>query len=202
MDKAYLEVLLHNTLWGDDRATALKLKFESSRASSSTVYEGDDKCGSHWQSLPVDPSGRESKQGAKAAFQFSIQANVVYGQGGLSRFAITPKVVTTGGNFGLTNLIMALHRAKELGRLQPHVTGLYRHTGGGPDNLCQVTHLFHWLLVYIGCFQSIVWFRFEAGHSHTDGGGGDGCTVAATAAAVATAATAAAASVAAAKAAH
>ena len=168
MDKAYLEVLLHNTLWGDDRATALKLKFESSRGSSSTVYEGDDKCGSHWQSLPVDPSGRESKQGAKAAFQFSIQANVVYGQGGLSRFAITPKVVTTGGNFGLTNLIMALHRAKELGRLQPHVTGLYRHTDGGPDNLCQVTHLFHWLLVYIGCFQSIVWFRFEAGHSHTE----------------------------------
>ena len=77
MDKAYLEVLLHNTLWGDDRATALKLKFESSRGSSSTVYEGDDKCGSHWQSLPVDPSGRESKQGAKAAFQFSIQANNV-----------------------------------------------------------------------------------------------------------------------------
>ena len=31
-----------------------------------------------------------------------------------------------------------------------------------------VTHLLHWLLVYLGCFQSIVWFRFEAGHSHTE----------------------------------
>ena len=168
VDEAYHGVLLHNTQWGDDRATALKLKFESSTAQSTTVYEGDDKCGSHWQSLPVDPTGRDSKQGAKAVFPFSIQANVVYGQGGLSRFAITPKVVTTGGNFGLTNLIMALHRAKERGRLKPHVTGLYRHTDGGPDNLCQVTHLFHWLLVYTCCFQSIVWFRFEAGHSHTE----------------------------------
>ena len=168
VDEAYSDLLLHNTQWGDDRATALKLKFESSTTRSTTVYEGDDKCGSYWQSLPVDPTGRESKQGAKAVFNFSIQANVVYGQGGLSRFAITPKVVTTGGNFGLTNFIMALHRAKERGRLQPHVIGLYRHTDGGPDNLCQVTHLLHWLLVYIGCFQSIIWFRFEAGHSHTE----------------------------------
>ena len=93
---------------------------------------------------------------------------MVYGQGGVSRFAVTPKVVTTGGNFGFTNFIMALHRAKERGRLQPHVAGLYRHTAGGPDNLCQVTHLLHWLLIYVGCFQSLIWFRFEAGHSHTE----------------------------------
>ena len=168
VDEAYLDLLLHNTQWGDDRATALKLKFESSKPQSTTLYEGDDKCGSFWQSLPVDPTGRESKQAAKAVFSFSIQANVVYGQGGISRFAVTPKVVTTGGNFGFTNFIMALHRAKERGRLQPHVAGLYRHTDGGPDNLCQVTHLLHWLLIYVGCFQSLVWFRFEAGHSHTE----------------------------------
>ena len=168
VDRAYQEVLQHNIEWGDDRAIALKFKFASSTAQSTTLYEGDDKCGSHWQGLPVDPTGRESKQAAKAVFQFSIQANVVYGRNGLSRFAITPKAVTTGGNFGLTNFVMALHRAKELGRLQPHVTGLYRHTDGGSDNLALVTHLFHWLLVYIGVFQSIIWFRFEAGHSHTE----------------------------------
>ena len=99
VDRAYQEVLQHNIEWGDDRAIALKFKFASSTAQSTTLYEGDDKCGSHWQGLPVDPTGRESKQAAKATFQFSIQANVVYGQGGLSRFAITPKVVMTGGLF-------------------------------------------------------------------------------------------------------
>ena len=168
VDGAYNDLLRHNTEWGDDRKEALRLKFESSTVQAPTIYEGDDKCGSYWQKLPVDPTGRDSKQGAKAVFPFSIQANVIFGERGASRFAVTPKAVTTGGNFGLTNFVKALQRAKELGRLGPHVTGLYRHTDGGPDNLCQVTHLLHWLLVYLGCFQSIVWFRFEAGHSHTE----------------------------------
>lgn len=168
MDEAYNNLLQHNLEWGEDRREALRLKFESSTAQATTIYEGDDKCGSYWQKLPVDPTGRDSKQSAKAVFTFSIQANVIFGQGGTSRFAVTPKAVTTGGNFGLTNFVKALQRAKELGRLGPHVTGLYRHTDGGPDNLCQVTHLLHWLLVFLGCFQSIVWFRFEAGHSHTE----------------------------------
>ena len=28
--------------------------------------------------------------------------------------------------------------------------------------------LFHWLLVWIGAFEELVWFRFDAGHSHTE----------------------------------
>ena len=27
---------------------------------------------------------------------------------------------------------------------------------------------FHWLLVFIGCWQEIWWFMFDAGHSHTE----------------------------------
>jgi hypothetical protein len=58
---------------------------------------------------------------------------------------------------------MVLYRAKEAGRLPAGVTTLYRHTDGGPDNVCHVTHILHWLLVYLGIFQEVYWFRFEAG---------------------------------------
>ena len=30
------------------------------------------------------------------------------------------------------------------------------------------THIVHWLLVYLGIFDELEWFRFEAGHSHTE----------------------------------
>ena len=168
IDAAYAFLLEHMKEWQDDRAAALKLKYESSRQDSDTLYENDDKCGSHWQCLPVNPTGRETKAGAKNQFEFSIQANVVFGEGGVQMFSVTPKTVPTGGNFGLTNFVMVLWRAKQLGRLQPHVTRLVRHTDGGPDNVALVTHLLHWLLVYIGAFQEMLWFRFEAGHSHTE----------------------------------
>jgi hypothetical protein len=79
------------------------------------------------------------------------------------RLALVPKYVGTGGNFGLTNLIMVLYRAKQEDRLPDHVKTLYRHTDGGPDNLCKATHILHWLLVYLGIFDKILWFRFEAG---------------------------------------
>ena len=168
IDAAYAFLLEHMKEWQDDRAAALKLKYESSRQDSDTLYENDDKCGSHWQCLPVNPTGRETKAGAKNQFEFSIQANVVFGEGGVQMFSVTPKTVPTGGNFGLTNFVMVLWRAKQLGRLNPHVTRLVRHTDGGPDNVALVTHLLHWLLVYIGAFQEMLWFRFEAGHSHTE----------------------------------
>ena len=38
----------------------------------------------------------------------------------------------------------------------------------GADNASYVTHVVHWLLVYLGVFNEIVWFRFKAGHSHTE----------------------------------
>ena len=34
---------------------------------------------------------------------------------------------------------------------------------GGSDNVSALTHVFHWLLVYLGVFDEILWFRFEAG---------------------------------------
>ena len=45
---------------------------------------------------------------------------------------------------------------------------LLRHTDGGPDNVAKLTHIFHWLLVYVGCWQEVIWFMFKAGHSHTE----------------------------------
>jgi hypothetical protein len=83
---------------------------------------------------------------------------------GVIRMAIVPKYVCTGGNFGLTNLLMALKRAKEAGRLKPNLKTLYRHTDGGSDNCNHMTHVFHWLLVYLGIFDKVVWFRFDAGY--------------------------------------
>ena len=135
---------------------------------SDTCYECDDKCGSFWQKLPVDVTGRHSKSTATATYQFAIQANVLCGERGIMRFAVVPKSVTTGGNFGLTNLIMCLWRAHQAGRLTARVKKLIRHTDGGPDNCSHVTHIFHWMLVYLGIFEEVLWFRFEAGHSHTE----------------------------------
>jgi len=94
---------------------------------------------------------------------FSVQANVVAGLNGIMRLAVVPKYVTTGGNFGLTNLIMVLYRAKLAGRLPKSCKKLFRHTDGGPDNTCHSTHILHWLLVYLGIFDEVEWFRFEAG---------------------------------------
>ena len=31
-----------------------------------------------------------------------------------------------------------------------------------------MTHLIHWLLVYLGVFNEFIWFRFKAGHSNTE----------------------------------
>ena len=81
-----------------------------------------------------------------------------------------------GCNFGLTNLVMAIKRAKELNRLTINVDRLVRHTDGGPDNVAWVTHFFHWLLVYLGVFNEVLWFRFEAGFELSHVGGHLGST--------------------------
>lgn len=118
----------------------------------------------------MEPSGRDLKETSKSKFVFAVQSNVVCGGGGgVNRLTVVPKHIKTGGNFGLTNLIMALWSAHKSGRLaDQNSPGLYRHTDGGPDNVTFTTHLFHWLLVWLGVFQNIIWFRFDAGHSHTE----------------------------------
>ena len=82
-------------------------------------------------------------------------------------FTFVPKNIKTGANFGLTNLLMTIHLAVKSGNLKPHTDTFVRHTDGGPDNVSIVTHFLHWLLVYLGVFNKVVWFRFKAGHSHT-----------------------------------
>ena len=131
-------------------------------------YECDDKCGSFWQKLPVNETGRDTKEEAKAKYAFSIHANVMCGQNGVCRFTLVPKNVTCGADFGLTNLLITLLAAKRRGQLEGHVDHLYRHTDGGPDNVAIVVHFIHWLMVYLGIFNKITWFRFPAGHSHTE----------------------------------
>ena len=71
------------------------------------------------------------------------------------------------GNFGLTNFLMVLLRSFDLGRLGPKVKTVYRHTDGGSDNVSIVTHIMHWLLVYLGVADEIIWFRFESGWAHS-----------------------------------
>lgn len=167
VQQRYNAMLEHAKSWQSDRHEALNLR-NWATPESDTVYQCDDKCGSFWQKLPVSASGRDTKDNAKAAYHFSIQANVVTGEKGMIRFACVPKNIATGGNFGLTNLLMTLKRHQEKGNLQPHKIRLIRHTDGGPDNVCMTTHIIHWLLVYVGVFEEVLWFRFKAGHSHTE----------------------------------
>ena len=154
--------------WSDDRHVARRLKYGTYHSRANAIYECDDGCGSFWQGLPVDETGRDSKKSVAAKYKFCVQANVVCGPGGVQRFAVMPKNVKKGSNFGLSNFILALHRALKHGRLHPGVTRAHRHTDGGPDNVAWVSRVLHWLLVYIGVLQDMLWFRFEAGHSHTE----------------------------------
>ena len=63
---------------------------------------------------------------------------------------------------------MTLFLAVKSGNLNPQTDRCIRHTDGGPDNVSIVTHFIHWLLVYLGVFNEFIWFRFKAGHSHTE----------------------------------
>ena len=57
----YEKMLEHQQEWSSDRATALAIRRAVEQADGSAVYECDDKCGSFWQALPVDPTGRNGK---------------------------------------------------------------------------------------------------------------------------------------------
>ena len=162
------DVLEHHGEWTADRDFALKLRRQHFLATTRALYEVDDKCGSWWQSLPVSQTGRLNKATAKQVYRFAIQSNAICGDDGILRFAFVPKNVSTGANFGLTNLVAVIWRAHEKGLLKPHVKQFIRHTDGGPDNVAFTTHVMHWLLVYIGVFDELLWFRFESGHSHTE----------------------------------
>jgi ribosomal protein S18 acetylase RimI-like enzyme len=169
IQEAYDYMQEHMSEWQGDRKQALQLKDHSSGMGRDTIYECDDKCGSQWCTLPVAENGRDNKSNCKAKFKFGIQCNIVAGAGGVNRFTVVPKHIRTGGNFGLTCLILALASAARHGRLAGQAgSTLYRHTDGGPDNLNKATHLFHWMLVWLGIFNEVVWFRFDAGHSHTE----------------------------------
>ena len=166
---AQRELREHMSQWQTDRACALRLKDHAAPSTAYCVYECDDKCGSHWCELPVPEGGRDNKALAKAKFKFAVQCNVVVGGGGVNRFLVMPKHLGSGGNFGLTSLLSALRRAYDMGRLsQSAGVKLLRHTDGGSDNINLSTHLFHWLLVWLGIFDEVEWFRFDAGHSHTE----------------------------------
>jgi len=115
----------------------------------------------------VDVTGRASKGRAPYTFHFAIQANVVCGSKGMKRFTVVPKHVGTGGNFGLTNLMLSLYSVYKRTKFE-NKRKLFRSTDGGSDNVNRITHIFHWLLVWLGIFEEVEWFRFDAGHSHTE----------------------------------
>ena len=162
------DIVAHSEMWQGDREKGLELRQAASLATSVWRYSVDDKCGSFWQQLPVSWEGRDKKQDAQCRYKFSVHANVVCGEGGVKRFTIVPKNVRTGANFGLTNLVMTILHGIQTGSIKKHQKKFIRHTDGGPDNVSVVTHFVHWLLVYLGVFDEIIWFRFKAGHSHTE----------------------------------
>ena len=164
--------MAHQGSFMADRHEARRLRNATCLPNSDGRYECDDKCGSHWLFCPVCVGGRDSKATAKRQYEFAVQANVVCGTEGVMRLSIVPKMVATGANFGLSTLLQALWSACRMkdGRnaLSRSVFRLLRHTDGGPDNVAKLTHIFHWLLVYVGCWQEVIWFMFKAGHSHTE----------------------------------
>ena len=165
--KALAKMLDHQAKFTADRTCARSMRYATYDAlMCSDLYECDDKCGSFWCKCPVVP--RQNKGNTKQVYEFAVQANVVCGPGGVLRLSIVPKTVNTGANFGISTLLSALYAAHKRGRLQPHVKRLLRHTDGGSDNVSKLTHIFHWLLVYVGCWQEVQWFIFDAGHSHTE----------------------------------
>ena len=165
--EARKQMLDHQRQFAADRTCARSMRYATHDIlNCSDLYECDDKCGSFWCKCPV--VGRQNKGNVKQVYDFAVQANVVCGPGGVLRLSIVPKTVNTGANFGLSTLLSALYAAQQKGRLQPHVRRLLRHTDGGSDNVSKLTHIFHWLLVYVGCWQEVLWFIFDAGHSHTE----------------------------------
>ena len=81
-EQALHELQVHMGQWQTDRSTALRFKDLSAASDSQTCYECDDKCGSHWVSLPVAPGGRDNKSNAKCKFDFALQCNTITGGGG------------------------------------------------------------------------------------------------------------------------
>ena len=164
--------MAHQNQFMKDRQEARNERLSTTMPGSHTRYECDDKCGSHWCKCPVLEGGRDSKFTATRCYEFAVQANVVCGREGVMRLAIVPKTVSTGANFGLSTLLYSLAAicCVKDGRstLPTTVWRLMRHTDGGPDNVSKLTHIFHWLLVYLGCWQDLWWFMFDAGHSHTE----------------------------------
>lgn len=154
------------------RHVARSYRYATYHVDSNARYECDDKCGSFWCKCPVCAGGRPTKFTATRNYEFAVQANVVCGPEGVMRLAIIPKTVSTGANFGISTLLLALWSACRIKdgvpTLSAKVWRLFRHTDGGPDNVSKLTHIFHWLLVYIGCWEEVVWFMFVAGHSHTE----------------------------------
>lgn len=165
---AWQRMTNHANQWQRDRETAIDLRHRYSINTSRWRYSVDDKCGSFWQAMPVSFSGRDTKENAKDKYRFSVHANVVCGERGHKQFTIVPKNISTGANFGLTNLLMTIFTAVKTGNLRSDTDCFVRHTDGGPDNVSVVTHFIHWLLVYLGVFNKFLWFRFKAGHSHTE----------------------------------
>ena len=161
-------MLDHQALFMNDRRAARSLRMATYFDNCDDSYECDDKCGSHWCKAPVTAGGRDSKEYHTRNYEFAVQANVVCGPYGVMRLSIIPKNLGTGSNFGLSTLLLGLHSAWRIGKIPKSARRLLRHTDGGPDNVAKLTHIFHWLLVYIGCWEDVVWFMFNAGHSHTE----------------------------------
>jgi hypothetical protein len=91
----------------------------------------DDKCGSHWQFLPMPTNMRDRKD---TASRWS------YRQGAGNFLSIVPPMLQVGANFGCTGFVVTLYHLIEHMKLAPTVEVIFRQTDRGPDNNTAITH--------------------------------------------------------------
>eukprot|EP00965_Chrysotila_dentata_P124256 4107619-Pleurochrysis_carterae.AAC.2 len=136
------------------------------QGSNTLVFCLDDKlAGSHWQFLPIPPSGREGKNTAgKWKYRQCLQGHTFPGVGNF--LSVVPPMLHTGSNFGCTAFVFSLYRLIKLGMLDSRTEYNVRQTDGSPDKVVWLTHAIHVMLVREGAFSQIDWIRLKSGHSH------------------------------------
>eukprot|EP00965_Chrysotila_dentata_P132407 4378463-Pleurochrysis_carterae.AAC.1 len=147
-----------------ERDVCAELENEAHR-STTTVFELDDKLGSHWQFLPMPQNERLGKKTAgNWRYRQCLQGNSFPGVGNF--LSVVPPMLRTGANFGCSAFCYSLYRLIEVGKIDSRVKRIVRQTDGGSNNVAWITHGVHYMLVHEGVFDQIDWIRLEPGHSH------------------------------------
>ena len=163
-DATSAKQVAHITDCHAERTVTAEWVREANRASNS-IAELDDKLGSWWNFLPMPQNMRFGKvTNSKWRYHQCLQANLFPGYGNF--FSFVPPFLTTGNNFGCTCFCISLCRLIKTEKLPLTITDASRQTDGGSDNDGKTTHGLHYVLIREGTFNSLLWGKLRAGHSH------------------------------------